>query len=229
MKYKYRKENLSHRLTKNVVQSSPFILLLMSNQQGGKHDNSSKDRNGDGNEKGKLLPYLMPLVTLLGILVSVASTTYWNYKQERNNQLIQQTHFIYGEIHDIQAHTASQKKLANRLNMAMNNLIVLRTVSQRNCDQGSESNHDYQNRYLARSKIIDLNYEVKASLGQRIYNETQNFIKLDSHDASICSKDSPKEQPLRLLQGKINDEMLKVEYANKMEIAMLKQKVTLLF
>ena len=182
----------------NIKDSLKSLETLVKNTQ-------NQKRSFSGRARFDL--YAIPIITLMGIALSVGVASYWNHKQDERARLYKEADALTVEINE---------RLAKRdlLMSAITNIRSIRDEGQDQCVDGKFASPDLAkfNRkfYAAMFSVINAYYLTTGIFNTSVKNKIINFITLIDPDKNyICTKNTTSDATLLPLQAQINDLMLK--------------------
>lgn len=149
----------------------------------------------------KIDAYAIPIITVVGVALSIGASTYWNTKHQETAHLYSQASEIKEDINNLFA-------TRNNLMDAMVQIRAVRHVGQLYCKDGKYVGKDplaYQEKlYSAETKFFNASYNTTGIFIGDLANKISEFDSLVDIDKGICETNAAKDDDLRLLQRNIN-------------------------
>lgn len=154
----------------------------------------------------KIDAYAIPLITVLGVALSIGASTYWNSVQQKHNR-------IYGQISEIKEEIHQHFEVRNQLMNAMTQVRSIRDIGQIQCKDGKYMGNDkisYQEKlFSATFNFVSATYSTTGFFNKAIDKKISEFMSyIDLDTKGICEKGAVNDENLRPLQRDINNLIL---------------------
>jgi hypothetical protein len=174
-------------------------------------------------EKQKRLDgYLIPLITVLGVAMTLFAQSSWDYHRE-------QVQYMYQQIKEIQTKTDHMAAKKDAINGAMDTVRSIREASSQLCINGKYSGDPYklnESIMTAQYKLIDAWYALADVFDEVIQKKAKMFLDLSdanvNNNTNICSNEAKtlmnKLKNNQIEANQLMRQALKVEMQRKSAI-----------